>query len=79
MKEDAECVYDFILSNFIDIVPNDIMILGRSIGSGPSIHLANWATKMGKQPGGIVIISPFKNIKSVVHDNYSFLSVFVRE
>jgi hypothetical protein len=55
------------------------MILGRSIGSGPSIHLANWATKMGNQPGGIIIISPFKNIKSVVSDNYGFLSVFITE
>jgi hypothetical protein len=79
LKEDAECIYDFILRNFNDVEPKDIMILGRSIGSGPSIHLANWATKMGKQPGGIVIISPFKNIKSVVSDNYSFLSVFITE
>lgn len=74
MIEDADCVYDFILSNFENISESDIFLLGRSMGSGPCIYLGS-----NRNPGAIILMSAFKNIKSVVYENFYFLSSLVSE
>ena len=37
LKEDCECIYDFILANFSNVTENDIILYGRSMGSGPVV------------------------------------------
>ena len=74
IKEDADCVYDFVLNTFTGIQESDILVVGRSMGSGPSIHLAST-----RNPGGLICISAYTSIKNVVSDNVGFLSFLVAE
>ena len=60
--EDAEIVYDFLMSN-LRIQPHQIILFGRSIGSGPSTYLAS-----KKNVGALILMSPFTSIRSVVRD-----------
>lgn len=57
---DIETVYDYA-SNHLDFGEDKIFVIGRSIGSGPAMHLA-CRVKLG----GAILISPFKSLKSVV-------------
>ena len=41
--------------------PFDIVICGRSIGSGPAVFLC-----ANRNPGAMVLISPFKSIRETV-------------
>ena len=58
--EDAEIVYDF-LTNEVGINPENIIIFGRSIGSGPATHLA-----ANRRPGALILMSPYTSIKAAV-------------
>jgi len=60
--EDAEIVFDF-LTQEVGINPQNIIIFGRSIGSGPATHLA-----AHRNPGALILMSPYTSIKSVVKD-----------
>jgi len=44
------------------------------MGSGPAIHLAGIY-----QPFGLILISPYKSIKSVLYNKISFLSSLFEE
>lgn len=66
MEKDALAVYDFLVESGID--EKDIIICGRSIGSGPAIYLS-----ANRKPGGLILISPFKSIQEVVK---SIIGVF---
>lgn len=59
MCYDSLEVYDFIKLNF-NLTDDDIFILGRSIGTGPAIYLSHL-----RRPKGLILISPFKSIKSI--------------
>jgi abhydrolase domain-containing protein 17 len=67
--EDAECVYDFVLENITDVVERDIVVLGRSLGSGPCIHLG-----AVRNPSTLILCSPFRSIKAVVKEKFAMLS-----
>ena len=72
--KDAECVFDF----FVDIVgvkPEDIIIFGRSVGTGVATDLA---TK--RKVGALILMSPFSSFKAVTRNLVGcFLSLFVAE
>ena len=55
---DAKIVYNFVI-NVLKCDKNDVIISGRSIGSGPACHLAATVN-----PLCLILISP---IKSVTH------------
>ena len=56
---DAELVYNFVLD--VSKTPEeDIMVMGRSLGSGPATHLA-----AKYNPGHLLLMSPYTSIKSV--------------
>lgn len=59
MCDDSLVVYSFI-KNYFNLKEDDIFVLGRSIGTGPAIYLAS-----KKKPQGLILISPFKSIKSI--------------
>jgi len=60
IEDDSLIVYDY-LTKVAGILPSDIVVLGRSIGSGPCVYLAGH-----RNPGGIILISPFKSIRETV-------------
>ena len=60
MEEDSIIIFDYLVKT-CGIKENDIIICGRSIGSGPSVHLC-----ANRIPGGLVLISPFTSISDVV-------------
>ena len=53
LYEDEAAAYDFLTAN-LKIPPDRIIILGRSVGSGPAVHLA-----ARKPAAGLVLQSPF--------------------
>ena len=61
--QDADRVYDFI-RHIVKLQENQIVVAGRSMGSGPATYLAS----KNKQCGGLVLISPFRSFRSVVND-----------
>ena len=59
--KDAECVYNF-LTNIMSISEDNIIIMGRCIGSGPATYLASRF-----KPYSLILISPFVSIKGAVN------------
>ena len=53
----------------LEVPTHNIIIMGRSIGCGPSIYLASKF-----EIGILVLISPFISIREVVKDNYGYLT-----
>jgi len=62
INEDAEIVFDF-LTHEVGMDPKNIIIFGRSIGSGPATHLA-----ANRNPGALVLMSAYMSIRSVIRD-----------
>ena len=60
--EDAELVYDFLVNN-VGFPEKNIVIFGRSIGSGPATHVA-----AHRSPGALVLMSAFTSLRAVVRD-----------
>jgi len=73
IEEDSLIVYDY-LTKIAGILPSDIVILGRSIGSGPSVYVAG-----NRNPGGLILISPFKSIRDTVGSLVGSLKFLVAE
>ncbi|CAG9333721.1 unnamed protein product [Blepharisma stoltei] len=59
IKNDAKNIYEYLQEN-IKIKESDIIILGRSIGSGPATFIA-----AKKNPGALVLMSAYTSIKDV--------------
>jgi len=73
IKEDAEYVYKFCLFN-MGIEERDIIVFGRSIGSGPACFLAG-----NFHPLAVCLMSPFKSIKAVAEDKVGIFKCLVAE
>mmetsp|Transcript_22799 Transcript_22799/g.23745 ORF Transcript_22799/g.23745 Transcript_22799/m.23745 type:complete len:301 (+) Transcript_22799:2-904(+) len=70
IENDAIIVFDYLVK--MGINEKDIIICGRSIGSGPSIYLSS-----NRKPGGLILISPFKSIQEVVKSIVGILKYLV--
>ena len=76
IKEDSEIVFDYITKK-IGINESDIILFGRSMGSGPATYLAS-----RKQAYSLLLMSPYTSIKDVAKSLLgwmSFLSAIVYE
>lgn len=62
---DIEAVYNFITKGK-RLLPKDIILYGRSLGSGPSCYLAQKLSQEGVQIGGLILHSPFMSIYRIV-------------
>ena len=60
--EDAQYLYDYLQKN-LGLPEKQIILFGRSIGSGPATWLAS-----RNNPGALVLMSPFTSIRGVVKD-----------
>lgn len=56
---DCESVYDYLTLR-LGIRPQNIIVFGRSIGSGPATHLA-----AHRRVGGLILMSPYTSIRDV--------------
>ena len=64
--ENSLIVYSFIKQKF-KARDEDIFVVGRSLGTGPAIYLSS-----KEKPKSLILISPFKSIKSVTNAFFSF-------
>jgi hypothetical protein len=68
---DAENLIHFLYKT-LELKPEEVLIMGRSIGSGPALHIASkFVFSM------VVIIAGFLSIQAVVKDRLSILGKFV--
>ena len=69
--EDSEVVFLYI-KNTLGFLSSNVIVSGRSMGSGPSIHLASkFKVKM------LVLVSPFLSIKEVTKHLFGALASMV--
>jgi len=54
------------LTNVMKIPPSEIILYGRSLGSGPSCYLAKKTADEGNSVGGLILHSPFLSIYRIV-------------
>ena len=76
MKEDAEIVFDY-LTRVVGVKESDIILFGRSMGSGPATYLAS-----KKHAYSLLLMSSYTSIKDVAKNILGwmgFLSVIVYE
>ena len=76
MKEDADAIYDY-LTQVCGIKESDIILWGRSMGSGPTSYLAS-----RKSAHSLLLMSPYMSIKDAAKSLLgwaSFLTVIVYE
>jgi len=57
--DNSVIAFDFLVEE-LNISPENILVIGRSIGTGPACYLGS-----KRNPEGIVLISPFTSIRSI--------------
>lgn len=74
VTEDAQNVFGYLV-DCMGLRPKDIIVFGRSIGTGPATWLA-----AHYQPCALLLMSPFTSLKSVIKSvANSFASFFVKD
>jgi pimeloyl-ACP methyl ester carboxylesterase len=63
IQKDAEAVYDY-LTLAQGIPESQIILFGRSIGTGPATYLAS-----RKSPCALLLMSPFTSIRDIVKES----------
>jgi len=70
--DDTESVYKFVIDE-LKYKPEQIIVIGRSLGSSPSLYLASWC-----QVRAVILISAFLSVKAVMKDrnwsSFTFLA-----
>lgn len=69
--DDSEYIYDY-LHQVLGIDQKDMMIFGRSMGSGPATHVANV-----REPGCLMMMSAFMSIRAIAQDQAGSLLKFL--
>lgn len=68
LEMDSLAVWNYA-TKVLNFKPQNIIVMGRSIGSGSAVYLATQVN-----PGALCLISPFTSIKDVVKFNYGALA-----
>ena len=71
---DIEAAYDYLLT-VRKIQPEEIVLYGRSLGSGPSCYLASKTAKEGRSVAGVILQSPLLSAFRVAF-NFRFTMVW---
>lgn len=66
VNDNVYTAYDYLVS--IGYPPQNIIIMGYSIGTGPSIQLAAELCKRKTPPGCLITIAAFSSIRDIVQD-----------
>ena len=64
---DIEAVYDYLV-NYQQVTPEQIVLYGRSLGTGPSSHLASKTALDGRSVAGLILHSPFMSVFRIFFD-----------
>lgn len=70
---DADHVFNFLINN-LNLSPANIILMGRSLGTGPASYLASQ-----HKVGALILISGFTSIRGVVSDLAGVLKFLVKE
>jgi pimeloyl-ACP methyl ester carboxylesterase len=62
---DIEAIFDYLIENR-GLSPHQVVLYGRSLGSGPSCWLAHKTAREGRSVGGLILHSPFTSVYRVV-------------
>ena len=73
IEEDSLILYDF-LTKECNVNNKDIVICGRSIGTGPATYLASQ-----RKPGALILISPIKSIRDTVKNLIGPMQYLIRD
>ena len=60
--EDSLCVFDY-LTQTLKINPGNIIVFGRSIGTGPATYLSSL-----RKPASLILMSPFTSLRAVAEN-----------
>lgn len=69
LQEDALVVFDWLIGQR-EILPNHIVLMGRSLGAG----VATWVASQ-REIAGVILISPFDSLAEVGQRHYPWLPV----
>ena len=61
---DSETVIKYLLED-LSVPEKNIILIGRSVGTGPATHLASKV-----EVGGLVLVSPYTSLKKLVGDHF---------
>ena len=73
IEEDSLTLFDF-LTNDCKVHNKDIIVCGRSIGTGPATYLAS-----KRKPGALILISPIKSLRDTVKNIVGPMQYLVRD
>lgn len=71
--QNAELTYKYAMKQ-TGIKEQDLICMGRSLGSGPAVHLGSKFN-----PGAMILMSPFVSIRSVANSKVGFLSFLLAD
>lgn len=66
---DALALYDYVIEHY-QLIPEQVVIMGRSLGSTVAAYLASQRTS-----AGLIMVTPFDSIENVAAHYYSWLPV----
>ena len=67
LNDTARSVYDFVTSEF-GIKSSEVILIGRSIGTGPACVLASELQVQNTPPGALILQSPYSSLRDVTSD-----------
>ncbi|CRH03145.1 alpha/beta hydrolase, putative [Plasmodium relictum] len=71
----ALAAYNFLIN--LNMKSENILLFGRSIGTGVATKLVYNLKLLGKNVGGIILHAPFISIEKLVEDYFSYSSYFI--
>lgn len=72
----AKSVFDFVTREF-KISPSEVVLLGRSIGTGPACELASQLQVAGTPPAALILQSPYSSLRDVTYDILGCVNFFL--
>ncbi|EJF61006.1 alpha/beta-hydrolase [Dichomitus squalens LYAD-421 SS1] len=64
LREDARTAWRWLIDQ--GARPEDVLILGHSLGTGVATTLATWLAQQDVRPRGVVLTAPFTNVATLV-------------
>ncbi|KAI0330811.1 alpha/beta-hydrolase [Cubamyces sp. BRFM 1775] len=64
LTEDAKAAWRWVIEN--GAKPEDVILVGHSLGTGVTSRLATWLAREGVKPRGVALLAPFTSLASVV-------------
>lgn len=76
MDEVAIVAHQFVVREFL-VPSSQVVLIGRSIGTGPACSLASYLQQLGTPPLAVILQSPFSSIRDAASDLLGCVSFFM--